>query len=446
MRLSAAAARLEAPLLGDDRSFTGVSIDSRTVHADELFVALAGARHDGHDHLADAAARGAAGAMVARASSAVLPRLLVADTRASMGCLAGHWRSRFRLPVVAVTGSNGKTTVKEMLAAVLSRVGATLATRGNLNNDIGVPLTLFGLGETHRYAVVEMGANHAGEIAALGAIVRPTVSVVTQCAPAHLAGFGSIEGVARAKGEIFSALPDDGIAVVNADDPYADLWLRLAGTRRVLQFSMQRAADVRAHDRGLDADGHRRIELETCHGLTEVSLPLLGRHNVLNAAATVASALALGIAPASWRDGLQAMQPVSGRLELHAGTCGSRIVDDTYNANPGSLAAALETLAELPGRHWLVLGDMGELGADSEVMHRRAGAAVRATGVERLYTVGELAGLAADEFGAGAERCADVAAVAAAVAGDLVAGVTVLVKGSRTARMERVVNFLLGRR
>ncbi len=440
-RLSEIAAPLNGALQGADADFVGAGTDSRTLRAGELFIALRGPRFDGHAYAGDAAARGAAAVLVERAAQAPVPQLRVEDSRRALGRLARWWRARFELPLVAVTGSNGKTTVKEMLAAILGRAGAVLATQGNLNNDIGVPLTLFRLGPEHRHAVLEMGANHPGEIAALAGLARPAVAVNTLCAPAHLEGFGSVEGVARAKGEIFSALADDGVAVINADDAYAPLWAQLAAGRRQLRFAARDPdAEVRVIDRGADAEsGKRRLLLQTPAGDIALQLALPGRHNGMNAAAAAACALALGIDPACVRDGLQQVRPMAGRLQLRRARGGGRILDDSYNANPRSLAAALDALVELPGRHWLALGDMGELGARARELHREAGELARAAGVERLFAVGELARVAAGAFGAGAAQYADAAAAAAAIGPNLTADVTLLVKGSRAAHLERLV-------
>lgn len=445
LRLSEIAGPLHGQLQGADAGFRGLSTDSRTLEPGQLFVALVGPRFDGHGFIDAALQRGAAAALVEQPTDLPLPSLRVADTRLALGRLSRLWRGRFSLPLVAVTGSNGKTTVKEMLAAILGRRGPVLATRGNLNNDIGVPLTLAGLGEEHLFAVIEMGANHAGEIAALCALARPSVGVVTQCAPAHLEGFGSIEGVARAKGEIFQTLPADGTAVINFDDPYAGLWRDLAGQRRILGFGFDPGAVVRAADAVLDeVSGHAAFRLITPAGEAAVQLRLVGQHNVMNALAAAACCHALGLEPADIAAGLAAVEPVRGRLQLQAGPGGSRLVDDTYNANPGSLNAALDLLAGLPGEHWLALGDMGELGPDAERLHRDAVRAARAAGVTRLYALGPLAGAAAEEFGPGARRFDDRQVLARTLKADLHAGVVVLLKASRSMRLDEVVATLVG--
>jgi UDP-N-acetylmuramoyl-tripeptide--D-alanyl-D-alanine ligase len=442
-RLSDLAGPLSGRITGPDATFTGCGTDSRTLNAGELFLALSGPHHDGHEFVAEARKRGAAAAVVERPIAASLPLLVVPDTLAALGSLAALWRARFPIPLVAVTGSNGKTTVKEMLLSILSRNGATAATRGNLNNEIGVPLCLFVLDDTHRYAVVEMGANHPGEIARLCRIAEPTVAVVTCCAPAHLEGFGSVEGVARAKGEIFASLGADGVAVINQDDDFAPLWHTLAGLRRRIGFGLRPGAEVTArlapNDEGLSGS---RFLLETPRGAAAVHLPLLGTHNVLNACAAAACAEALGISIEHTVGGLESVQAVRGRLTAYDGPPGVRVLDDSYNANPGSLRAALEVLAHCRGERWVVLGDMGELGAESPKLHRDAGHLAKALGIERLYGLGDLCRESVAGFGPGARHFPDIESLLTALSAELHAGVHLLVKGSRAMRMERVVGDL----
>ncbi len=440
-RLSEAAPALGAERVGPDVTVSGVATDSRGLAPGALFVALEGERFDGHAFLEQARAAGASAALVRRGAQTTLPRLEVADTRRALGALGAWWRERLALPVLAVTGSNGKTTVKQMLGAALGQAGPVLVTEGNLNNDIGVPLTLLRLTSRHRFAVIELGANHPGEIAYLAGLARPRVGVVTNAAPAHLEGFGDVAGVARAKGELFEALPEDGVAVINADDPYADLWRRRAGRCRQLSFGLQAPADVTA--RWEPVSGGTRLEVRTPAGATTVRLPLAGQHNVMNALAAAAGTLALGLELGAVREGLERAAHVSGRLQPRRARCGARILDDTYNANPASLAAALEVLAAGSGERWLVLGDMGELGADAETLHREAGRAARAAGVSRLFALGPLAAAASEAFGSGARHYTDAAALAADVHGGLHPEVRVLVKGSRSMHMERVVEALL---
>jgi UDP-N-acetylmuramoyl-tripeptide--D-alanyl-D-alanine ligase len=440
MQLSDAAQVLEARQFGDDVVFRGVSTDTRSLSEGNLFVALRGPNFDGHNYIEQARSKGAVAAAVSRAASGVMPQLQVADTRLALGQLAAHWRRQFALPLVAVTGSNGKTTVKEMLAAILRRCGNTLVTRGNLNNDIGVPHTLFGLGREHAYAVVELGANHPGEIAYLTGLVQPTVAVINNAAPAHLEGFGSVAGVARAKGELFDVAGPATICVVNADDDYADLWRTLASPRPIVTFGLESDADVSASWKGdIDASD---IQLHTPQGTASTRIVLPGRHNVLNALAAAAAALAAGVDLDSITRGLGDVQRVHGRLESWSGFAGARIIDDTYNANPASLEAALVLLGAVDREAWLVLGNMGELGADSEQLHRDMGAVARRAGVRRLFTLGKLAARAAESFGQGAAVFATVDELTDTLRLQLHAGVTVLVKGSRAMHMERVVDAL----
>jgi UDP-N-acetylmuramoyl-tripeptide--D-alanyl-D-alanine ligase len=440
MQLAQAAAVLDAQCSDGDTLFVGCSTDSRSCQRDQLFVALEGPNHDGHAHVDEAGQRGAAAAMVSRAVDASLPMIRVGNTLQALGRLAGAWRDRFELPVIGVTGSNGKTTVKEMLASILRSDTKLLATRGNLNNEIGLPLMLMELNNEHRLAVIEMGANHPGEIARLARLARPCVGVITQCAPAHLEGFGSIEGVAKAKGELLSNLDADGVAVINADDAFAPLWRRIAGKRRVLSFAIDADADVRA-EWHQDA-GVSRIQMSTPAGRIELRLALPGRHNVANAAAATAAALAVDATPEAIAEGLARMQPVPGRLQPKLMAHDICIIDDTYNANPASLQAGLEVLAAFPGRHWLVLGDMAELGDEAPNYHRQVAQLVRDYRVDRLLTIGVLSRLTTAGFGEGAQHHASIDALVASLGETLEPHTTVLIKGSRSMGMERVVAAL----
>ncbi len=419
--------------------FSGVSTDSRTLRAGELFVALEGPHFDGHDYLPEVAAAGAAGALVRRAHPS-LPCLEVADPLSALGQLAAAWRARFDIPVLAVTGSSGKTTIKELLAAALAGLGPVLATRGNRNNHIGVPLTLLELRGSHRAAVVEMGMSRAGEIAHLTELTRPTLGLIGNAGPAHLEGLGSVAAVARAKGELVERLPPAAVAVLNADDAHCPLWRQLAGARPVVTFGLDHAADVTADHQPL-ADG-TQIELRTPQGQARARLQLLGRHNVQNALAATAAALATGAGLADIAAGLGTVRPVPGRLCPLPAQQGARLIDDSYNANPLSVQAAIAVLAGLPGERALVLGDMGELGADAAALHAQCGAAARAAGIEHLITLGPLAAHAAAAFGAGAVACTELAQAIDAAGALLGPDLTVLVKGSRSAGMERVVQAL----
>ena len=440
MQVAEAAAALQARCSDGNTVFLGCSTDSRSCKREQLFIALPGPNHDGHAYVAEAGRRGAAAALVSSAVDAPLPMIRVADTLEALGRLSALWRDRFELPIIGVTGSNGKTTVKEMLAAILRSGPPILATRGNLNNEIGLPLTLMELNAEHRLAVIEMGANHPGEIARLARLARPHVGVITQCAPAHLEGFGSIEGVARSKGELLANLDEDGTAVINADDPFAPLWRTLAGRRRCLSFAIDNAADIRAAWRQEQSGSH--VELATPTGTIELRLALPGRHNVANAAAAAAAAIAVGVTADAIASGLESVRPLPGRLELKRIGDDICIIDDTYNANPVSLEAGLKVLADMPGRHWLVLGDMAELGDEAPDYHRQVASMVRNYGVERLLTIGELSQLTTISFGKDAHHHACVDALVASLKSSLAAHTTVLVKGSRSMGLERVVAAL----
>ncbi len=434
--LSQAAAWLGAEAIGGGGQFHGISSDSRSVAPGSLFVALRGEHHDGHDFVAAAAAAGAAAALVSQRLPLPIPQLLVADTRAALGRLGAAWRRHLGTPLAAITGSNGKTSVKEMSAAILAQSGSVLATRGNLNNDLGVPLTLLRLTREHRAGVIEMGANHPGEIAYLTELTHPNAAVVTNAGPAHLAGFGSVAGVAAAKGEIFHGVMEGGTAVINADDPYADLWRELAAGLHTVSFGLDQAADLMAT---FSAEaGASQVRLS---GLIELDLrlPLAGRHNVYNALAAASLTLSIGADAAAVKAGLEGLVPVAGRLQPRPGRQGAQVIDDAYNANPASVQAALEVLAARPGRRLLVLGDMAELGRDAARLHGEIGAQARRLGIDGLYATGGLAAEAVAEFGPGALHFSDQAALTAALVAELAPDVTVLVKGSRSARMERVV-------
>ena len=423
-------------LIGENRGVSAVSTDSRSVTGDELFIALKGERFDAHDFITPAL--DAAAVMVVRRLDTALPQILVDDTRLALGRLAGAWRKSLGTTVVGLTGSNGKTTVKEMTASILAQLGETLATRGNLNNDIGVPLTLLRLRETHDYAVIEMGANHHGEIAYLTAIAAPDVALITNAGPAHLEGFGSIEGVSRAKGEIFQGLVTHGVAVLNADDTYFDYWGGLTAGHKTLSFGLDQPADFS----GKWNEAAHVLQFDCPLGQFEVKLPLSGKHNARNALCAAAAASAVGAHVDEIIAGLQALQPVAGRLEEKRGANGARVIDDSYNANPASMHAAVDVLASRTGTRVLVLGDMGELGADAEGLHAELGDYARKAGVDRLLTTGKLTRHASDRFGAGAEHFENWEALVAAVRPELGPEVTVLVKGSRSSHMERVVSAL----
>lgn len=441
--LSHAAEILHGTLHGADNAFRGVSSDTRTLDAGELFFALRGPNYDGEEFIGRAAAGRAAGAVACDAVDGQLPVIKVSDTRRALGALAAEWRQRMPATVIGLTGSNGKTTLKELIAACLSISGPTLATRGNLNNDVGVPLMLSEIEPRHRFAVIEMGANHAGEIAYLTSLVLPRIAVITNAAAAHLEGFGSIEDVARAKGEILQATPRPEWAILNADDRFFPFWRKLAPNGRVVSFGLARDADFRAVDVTPSESGSTfTLTARNLPGELKVTLPLAGRHNVMHATAAAAVASVLGVDGESIRRGLESAKPVSGRLRPLTGIAGATVYDDTYNANPASVIAAAEFIASCKGESWLVLGDMRELGDDAAELHRSVGDAAKKAGVSRLFATGPLSRNTADAFGTNAAWFETVDALVHELRRNVSHGVNVLVKGSRSMQMERVVHAL----
>jgi UDP-N-acetylmuramoyl-tripeptide--D-alanyl-D-alanine ligase len=443
MRLTEAAALIQGRASGADARFEGVSTDSRTVGRGQLFVALRGERFDGHDFLAAAAARGAAGAMVDHRYQGAfpLPVVIVDDTKRALGELARQWRARFSPALVALTGSNGKTTVKEMLAAILRRhagEAAVLATTGNLNNDIGVPLTLLRLRGEHRWCAIELGMNHRGEIAYLARLAAPTVAIVNNAQREHLEFMDSVDEVAAENGSVYDALPAGGVAVVNADDEHAGYFRSRAGARRVVDFGLGGAAVTGGYAlKGLSSE----LRLRVPQGEASATLAIPGLHNVRNALAAAACAHAAGIEVASIAAGLSAFRPYTGRLQVKQAQGGLTVIDDSYNANPDSVRAAIDVLASCPAPTVLVLGDMGEVGPQGPEFHREIGAYARSRGVTRLLALGEASAHAVRAFGPGAQHFKDVEALVPAIQGR-----TVLVKGSRFMKMERVVAALTGAR
>jgi len=434
-------------LIGDGAIETlRVHSDTRTLRLGDLFVALKGDRFDGNDFLAQARASGAVAALAERGLGNEMPGLLVADTLAALQHLAGAWRARFHLPLIAVSGSNGKTTVTQMIASILRawHGDGALATAGNLNNHIGAPLTLLRLRQDdeiwHRAAVLELGMNHVGEIALLARLAAPTVALVNNAQREHQEFMASVEAVARENGSVISALGAGGTVVIPADDAYTALWRELAGARRVLTFSTSGAADVTAQAIWQSAPAHWALTLQTPAGSKATTLALPGLHNVHNALAAATGALAAGAPLAAVTQGLAAFAPVAGRSQAVALTFGGRavtLIDDSYNANPDSVLAAIGLLAAMPGPHWLVLGDMGEVGSLGAQFHAEVGAHARALGIEQVWAAGALCAHA------GAHRhFENVAALLAALPGALKGGpeaASVLVKGSRFMKMEQVV-------
>jgi UDP-N-acetylmuramoyl-tripeptide--D-alanyl-D-alanine ligase len=435
--------------------FVAVSTDSRKIGASELFVALAGENFDGHDYVAQVLAHGAAAAMVTTAwaerHGAGLPLLAVRDTRLGLGALAAAWRARFTIPVIGVTGSNGKTTVKEMCAAILREQArrdgfdaelTVLATVGNLNNDVGLPQMLLRLGVAHRAAVIEMGMNHPGEIAYLTQLAKPTIALVNNAQRAHLAGLGGLAEVARAKGEIFAGLDAEGIAVINADDPHADMWRQLAVPHRVVAFSLRDAADADVAGSFRPGGFGGALTLSCGGRQVDIELGVPGGHNAANALAAAAATLAAGVPLEAVAAGLAGYRGVKGRLQLKAGEAGARVIDDSYNANPDSMRAAIDVLAAIPGRTVLVMGDMGETGDAAGQFHDEIGGYAKSQGIERLLTLGELSVAAAHNFGSGGEHFQRIEDLLSVLRSELAPQTTVLVKGSRFMRMERVVEAI----
>jgi UDP-N-acetylmuramoyl-tripeptide--D-alanyl-D-alanine ligase len=440
LTLQQAAQMAGGTVSGEDVTFKQVSTDTRTIKPGDLYIALQGENFDGHDFVAQAKERGAVAALLAHPVDVELPQLLVKDTRIALGELAAAWRATLDISLVAVTGSNGKTTVKEMLAAILSPAHEVLVTEGNLNNDIGMPLTLLRLRKEHRYGVVEMGANHHDEIAYLSNLAKPDVAVITNASTAHLAGFGDLDGVARAKGEIFQGLDDSGIAIINADDVYAGLWYQLAHGNCAISFGVDHEADV--HGQWSGDERKSQIHIDAGDESFDIALHLPGRHNVLNAMATTAAAMALGISSSQIKAGLEGMRPVQGRLQAVKGIKGSHIIDDTYNANPASLRAALAVLSSGQGEKYLALGDMCELGDQASAFHAQAGKEARLAGVDRLYAVGDLSKETVSAFGEHGHHYEVQDDLIEAIEQDLSSEVTLLVKGSRLMHMEHVVKAL----
>jgi len=495
MMLSEIAAYVQGKLVGEDGVISSVSIDTRAIKPGQLYVAIKGHNFDGNEFVAEAEQAGAAAAIVHQGITATIPHIVVDDTRLALAELAGAWRKKASvsvgiatlltsmdvgnaedcreqsrppslavgrigslpiatlppsLAVVGITGSNGKTTVKEMVAAILGASdpthGNTLFTQGNLNNDIGVPLTLLRLSEQHRYAVIEMGANHPGEIEYTSQYAQADVAIITNVGAAHIEGFGSVDGVAKAKGEIIQTLKQDGVAVLNRDDAYFDYWKSVAGTRKVMSFGMDERATVTAHSVKTEIINHAfatSFELVTAAGELTVKLRLAGRHNVVNALAATAACLALGIDPQQIKQGLESVKPVTGRLQPLVSRLGNIVIDDTYNANSASLKAALDVLANCDGKRWLVLGAFGELGPESPKIHEQMGELIKSSGVVRLLAVGSDARNTVKIFGKGATFFDTQNDLIEVLKQELKGDEAILIKGSRAQRMENVVAALV---
>ena len=450
MDTASAARAVDGRVVGRNVAFARVTTDSRALEPGDLFVALHGERFDGHDFVASAFEHGAAAALVANDRLGDLGGDLVAvdDPLAALGRLARHWRERFAIPVVVVVGSNGKTTVKEMLASILRAhfgADAVLATRGNLNNAIGLPLTLLALRAGHRVAAIELGMNHRGETATLAALAKPTVALINNAQREHQEFMRSTAEVAAEHADLVRALPRGGVAILNADDPHVALWREAAGpTRRVVDFALDHPAAVRGSHRPSAAGGI--VEITTSAGAASVALAIPGRHNAANALAAAAAAMVVGVPLRRVVRGLEAFRPVGGRLVTRTLANRLTVVDDTYNANPDSVRAAIDVLAQARGTKWLVLGDMGEVGAQGPAFHREVGTYARERGIDRLLAAGSLAAEAAAAFGTASEAFATVEALVQRLHDAPPADATLLVKGSRFMRMERVVAALAGER
>lgn len=430
---------------GMDFPFSSVSTDTRNLKFGDLFIALEGEHFDGNKFVSKARENGAVGALVSKFVTDELPLVVVEDTKMALGNLARCWRQKLDPLLVGVTGSNGKTTTKELIATTLATNGSVLYTQGNLNNDIGVPLTLLRLTEEHNFAVVEMGANHLGEIAYISQIAAPDIAVITNAGPAHLEGFGTVEGVAKAKGEIIESLSEHGTIILNADDRFIGFWKKMAGRRRIISFGFSSKADVRTELSSIETlpgGFGNRFLLEYAGQQTPLHLHLPGRHNISNSLAATAVSIAAGLSLDQVTAGLSSVAPVSGRLQKVRGIAGSTIINDSYNANPSSFQAALEVLIGCPGKHWLILGAFAELGNYSAQFHEKLGQQARAAGIERVFAIGPETQKTIKTFGKGGQHFERQADLIKAVKNYIDNDVIVLIKGSRNQRMDQVVDAL----
>lgn len=445
MTLSQLARELRGELQGEDVMFSGISTDTRSLAEGELYLALVGENFDGNDFVDQAMSRGACGALVSRDLDVSLPTLKVMDTHAALGTIARIVRRRSTARVLALTGSQGKTTVKEMLAAILSSAGECLATEANLNNTIGVPLTLLKMEQRHEYAVIEMGANRAGEIAFSVNATEPDIALITNASPAHIEGFGSLAGIVNAKGEIIDGLKNEGAMVLNADDAHVATWAERAAGKRTVRFSYHnKAGDAQyfASDVQEQSDGSSRFTLHTPVGEQVLSIRFLGTHNVLNAVAAAAAAMEAGASLADVAQGLGELEPVSGRLSRLAGLNGCQLIDDSYNASPSSFFAAIDVLSSLRGRKILVMGDMRELGAETDAAHVSVGDYAAAANLDELWATGEKSKLAFDAYSGCGRYFDNKEALIEALKAIAQPELTILIKGSRGAKMNEIVAAL----
>lgn len=443
MTLQNLARQLDGSLFGGDVSFQNLSTDTRTLSPGDAYLALTGDRFDGNDFVDQAKSKGAAAAIVSRESDVEIPQLRVSDTHSALAGIARENRLRSEAKVIALTGSQGKTTVKEMLAAILQCTAPTLFTQANLNNTIGVPLTLLRLEASHQFAVLEMGANAGGEIAFSVAAALPDIALITNASDAHIEGFGSLQGIVEAKGEILDTLGDTGTAILNADDPNVHAWINRAGNSNVVLFSLtDRQASYSAERVSLSANGNATFQLRCPQGMLEIELKLLGKHNVLNAVAAAAAAMEAGASMQDVQSGLSALEPIKGRLCQHAGLNGSLLIDDSYNASPSSFRAAIDVLMSCAGNKILVAGDMKELGPDELAAHAEVGNYARQAGVQSLLAVGELSKQTVAAFGEGGMHYSNQEQLINACSTMANDTTTFMVKGSRGARMDLVVSAL----
>jgi UDP-N-acetylmuramoyl-tripeptide--D-alanyl-D-alanine ligase len=427
--------------VAEQRVVSGMVIDSRQVKAGDLFVALKGEHQDGHAYLASAREAGAVAALVSEFQDDHLPQLLVEDVSQAFGVIAAFWRQQYQGKVIAVTGSNGKTTVKEMLASILSEAGNVIATQGNLNNELGVPLTLSRVSLDNDFAVIEMGTNHPGEIEYLVNIVRPDVAIITNVGAAHLEGFISVDGVAKEKSSIYAGLNSNGTGIINADMPYAREWIERCQPNNTKTFGLDNNSDVSAHNLTMDAS-RSTFMLEMNDAMHFITLPLPGRHNVANALAAIAASQAIGISAEAIVKGLAKMKAVPHRLQMRRAVNGAKLIDDSYNANPNSYAQALKVLASYDSEHWLVLGDFGELGVDGDEIHAQLGRDAKQSDVQRLFTIGKASEMAKDAYGDGAQHFINIDDLEQALRETLHSNVTCLIKGSHFMRLDKLADKL----
>lgn len=444
LSLSKVAEVTAGEMVGADVSFVSVSTDSRAIKKDELFIALKGPNFNGNLYVAGVKKEGAVAALVEDIQPVDLPQVKVLNTLKALGDVAKYNREQFKGKVVAVTGSSGKTSVKEMLASILGEEGATLSTLGNLNNDIGAPLTLLRIENSHRFAVIELGASAVGEIAYTAALAQPDIAIITNAANAHLEGFGSYDNIVTAKGEIVEALDDGGVAVLNADDPAFERWLALASPRKTLSFSVNDNKNTDVWAESIKLSSHSS-EFELCwsNGRVLVSLPLPGMHNIANALAASCAANAVGVKWDVIKSALSHLNSVKGRLEVSTAEAGYTVINDTYNANPSSAMAALDVLANAKGLRVVILGDMGELGSDAAALHKQVGCYAKEGRADALYACGEFADSVVSGYGKGALSFASKEELIELLMTELQQGATYLVKGSRSSAMEKVVDEML---